>query len=187
MITRSVGPHRTSYAPKRVGDGTATVGCRRRLTSRSVNAKAKLQSTSILCFDYRDFGIPIYPLLDAGEPEADGVGISTMDLQFPVTRESAPDQRKGRTSNALSTALRFDVELGDLPGATSGCRAANQDKTKDGPLAPHNEWMATRFREVFVQVRIFSRVGRTDGSLSVAGQLAEVVVEQAGDGFAILR
>jgi hypothetical protein len=47
--------------------------------------------------------------------------------------------------------------------------------------------MATRFREVFVQVRIFGRVGRTDGSLSVIGQLAEIVVEQAGDRFAILQ
>jgi hypothetical protein len=103
------------------------------------------------------------------------------------SRESAPDRRKRCTSNALATALRHDVELGDLPGATSGFRGANQGKTNDDPLAANHEWMATRFREIFVEVRIFGRVGHTDGSLSVAGQLAEIVVEQAGDGFAILQ
>jgi hypothetical protein len=110
-----------------------------------------------------------------------------MDLQFPVARESAPNRRKRCTSNALATALRYDVELGDLPGATSGFRGANQDKTNDDPLAANHEWMETGLREVSVQVRIFGRVGRTDRSLSVAGQLAEIVVEQAGDGFTILQ
>jgi hypothetical protein len=110
-----------------------------------------------------------------------------MDLQFPVARESAPDRRKRCTSNALATALRHDVELGDLPGATSGCRAANQDKTNDGPWRRMTNGWRPGSEKYSSKYGYSCRVGRTDGSLSVIGQFAEIVVEQTGDRFAILQ
>jgi hypothetical protein len=105
-----------------------------------------------------------------------------VDLKLPLPRKAPPDLRHRTAPDAEASALRLDVELGELVGSRARGRWAS-NKCESGSLAVRldDECVTAWLGPVRVEVWVAGRIGRTDGHIAMAAEFAKVTVEERFD------